>query len=562
MTHAERAAAYAEAVVDGSVPACRFVELAAERHLTDLASQKLKDFAYRWDPGAATAVGRFIELLPHVKGKWARNRERIRLEDWQCFAYLVPFGWKRKSDGFRRFRRAYVEVPRKNGKSVGTAALGLYAFAADGEHGAEVYSGASTEKQAWEVFGPARLMAKKTPEFLDAFGVQVNAKNLAILDTASKFEPVIGKPGDGASPSFSITDEYHEHQTSEQYDTMVTGMGAREQPMAWVITTAGSDTAGPCYNLRSEVVAMLEGTTPDHELFGLIYTIDDGDDWTSEEALLKANPNADVSVSLGHLRSQQQQAINNPRKQSTFKTKHLNVWVTAAAPYFNAERWKRLADDELDPSQFHGEPCWVGLDLGSKIDLCNQVKVFRREVDGALHYYTFCRSYLPEERATDPALKHYQDWSAREHLTVTPGAMTDYDAIEEDVKADAEEHRILQLGFDPWNATQVVTHLMDFGLTCVEVPQTTNHLSAPMKEVQALIEAGRIHHTGDPVLSWAIGNVTAQEDRNENVFPRKESGEKKIDPAVALIIAIGRALASDEASEPDFPYRSRGIRTL
>lgn len=550
MTYADRATAYARAVVGGDVSACLYVRQACQRHLDDMEASKRKAFPYEWDPDAVDVVGGFLELMPHVKGKWAQRGERIHLEDWQCFVYGVPFGWKRKTDGLRRFRKVYVEVPRKNAKSTGTAGLGLYMFAADDEHGAEVYSGATSEKQAWEVFGPARLMAKKTDEFRAAFGVQVGAKNMAILGNASKFEPIIGKPGDGASPSFSITDEYHEHQTSDQYDTMVTGMGARDQPMAWVITTAGSDTAGPCYNLRSEVVGMLGGTMPNDELFGIIYTIDDEDDWTSEEALLKANPNADVSVRLDYLKSQQREAINNPRKQSTFKTKHLNVWVTAASPYFNSELWRRLGDESLDPAQFAGEPCWVGLDLGSKLDLCNAVRVFRREIDGEPHYYAFCRSYLPEERAEDPALRHYSQWSATGDLTVTPGAMADYDAIEDDVRADAELHRIIQLGFDPWNATQVVTHLMDHGIECVEVPQTTNHLSQPMKEIQALIQAGRIHHDGDPVLAWAVGNVTAQEDRNENVFPRKEHPEKKIDPAVALIIAIGRAM--QEATPPSF----------
>ena len=543
MNYADRATGYAKAVTSGDVLACRFVRQACQRHLDDLEA---KGSPYEWDAAAANKVCRFMELLPHVKGKWAREKEVIHLEDWQCFVIGVPFGWKR-GDGLRRFRKAYVEVPRKNAKSTMTAGLGLYMFAADGEHGAEVYAGAGSEKQAWEVFGPARLMAQKTEALRSAFGVQVNAKNLHILGNASKFEVVIGKPGDGASPSFSITDEYHEHATSDQYDTMVTGMGAREQPMAWVITTGGGDTAGPCYNLRGEVLSMLDGTVPNEELFGLIYTIDDGDEWTSEEAIRKANPNADVSVRLDYLLSQQREAVNNPRKQSTFKTKHLNVWVTAASPYFNSELWRRLGDPSLDPSQFAGEPCWIGLDLGNKLDLTDAIKVFRREIEGEPHYYVFGRHYLPEERAEDPALRHYAEWRERGYLTATPGAMTDYDEIEADAMADAEQFRIVELGFDPWNATQVVTHLMDAGVECVEVPQTTIHLSQPMKEIQALIQAGRIHHDGDPVLAWAIGNVTAQEDRNENVFPRKESPEKKIDPAVALIIAMGRALAGEPA---------------
>ena len=265
--HVRRAEEYAAEIVAGDMPACGLVQLACERHLRDTRNS---GSPYYLDDAAASRVCQFIELLPHVKGKWARANERLTLSPWQSFIIVNVFGWKRKSDGLRRYRRVYIEVPRKNGKSSLTAAVGLYMLTADGEHGAEIYSGATTEKQAWEVFGPARLMARNSPALVDHFDLAVGAKNLHILDSASKFEPVIGKPGDGASPSMSITDEYHEHQTSEQYDTMLTGMGAREQPLAWVITTAGSDTAGPCYALRGEAIETLEGSISNDELFALI----------------------------------------------------------------------------------------------------------------------------------------------------------------------------------------------------------------------------------------------------------------------------------------------------
>lgn len=541
VSHAARAEAYARRVTEGRVVACRFVRLACQRHLDDLARQERPRFAYRFDVAAADRVCRFLELLPHVKGNWALRAERIKLEDWQCFIVCVAFGWVRKSDGRRRFRRGYVEVPRKNAKSTLSAGLGLYMLAADGEHGAEVYSGAGTEKQAHEVFAPARLMARNTAALCAELGIHVGAKNLSVFETASKFEPIIGKPGDGASPSFSITDEYHEHLTSEQYDTMLTGMGAREQPMAWVITTAGSDTAGPCYALRSEVVEMLEGKVENDQLFGIVFTIDEDVDWTSELALRMANPNMGVSVFEDYLRGQQRDAVNDPRKQSVFKTKHGNIWVTAASPYFNIELWNRNADPSLDRDQFRGEACWSGLDLAAKLDLTAAVQVFRREIEGADHYFAFLRAYIPEERAQDPACRHYDGWVTAGHLIATPGNVTDYDQVEADLIEDSERHRIVSLGYDPFNATQLVEHLSKSGVPCVETPQTVRHLSEPMKWVEALIVDGRLHHDGNPVFAWGMGNVTAQIDRNENVFPRKERADKKIDPAVALIIAIGAA---------------------
>jgi phage terminase large subunit-like protein len=556
---ADRARDYAIDVVEGRIPACRYVQLACHRHLDDLARVDDPGFPWVFDEAQAQRVCAFKELLPHIKGDWAREGELFRHSPHQVFITCSVFGWVSRTTGLRRFWRVYLEIPRKNGKSTDTAANGLYMFAADGEHGAEVYSGAGTEKQAWEVFGPARLMALKTPDLVDAFGIRVGAKNLHIIGTASKFEPVIGKPGDGSSPSFAITDEYHEHATDDQYDTMVTGMGSRTQPIAWVITTAGSDIAGPCYALRQEVVAMLEGTVPNEGLFGMIFTIDEGDDWTSPEALRKANPNMGVSVSETYLLTQQRDAVQNARKQATFKTKHLNVWVTASSPFFNLELWNRLADPGLLLEDFHGEACWAGLDLASKLDLCAAVKVFRGELEDGTHWYAFLDAYLPEEQAQDPTLSHYAGWVEQGHLTATPGNITDYGYIEDDLLALSEEVRFMEIGYDPLNATQLATRLMDQGLPMVEVAQNVKFLSEPMKWIEALIVDGRLHHDGNPVFAWGMSNVTAKLDRNENVFPRKEKVENKIDPAVALIIAMSRALAGEPAESV---YESRGLLDL
>ena len=544
MTYAEIAEAYARGAVAGDFPACRFVKLACQCHLDDLEQSKDEAFPYVFSPERINYVLDFVEGLPHIKGNWALRAETIHLEPWQCFTYGVPFGWLRRKSRKRRFRRVYIEVPRKNAKSTAAAALGLYMLLADGEYGAEVYSGAGSEKQALEVFRPAKLMLEKTPALCAALGVNPTAKNLHRHETASRFQPLIGKPGDGASPSFSITDEYHEHLTSDQYDTMVTGMGAREQPMAFVITTAGDDTAGPCYAARAELLDVLEGRVENAELFGTVYTIDEGVDWTSDLALEMANPNMGVSVFKDYLQSQQRDAINNPRKRAAVMTKHLNVWVTASSPYFDHAKFQQRRDAKLRVEDFEGEPCWIGVDLASKLDLTADVRLFRRvlEVGAPPHYYAFLRAYCPGERVKDSQRLHYAEWHERGWLTATEGNVVDLDFLEANIKADAERFRIVQLGFDPFNATQLAVHWGSYGIECVEVPQTVKHLSDPMKWTDALIVDGRLHHDGNPLLAWAIGNVTAKTDRNDNVFPRKEKAEKKIDPAIALIIAIGRAL--------------------
>jgi phage terminase large subunit-like protein len=566
---------YAKDVVAGRILACRFVKLACLRHLDGLKKQRTKAYPYKMDEAAAVKVCRFIELLPHVKGKWARDKEKIRLEPWQAFIVVNVFGWKRKKDGLRRYRRVYVEVPRKNAKSTLTAAIADYMLVADDEHGAEVYSGATTEKQAWEVFGPARLMIQQTPELIEHFGVSVGAKNLHVLATASKLEPIIGKPGDGASPSMSVTDEYHEHDTPVQYETMLTGMGAREQPLAWVITTAGSDTSGPCYTLRQQAIDTLEGKTAHDELFTVIYGIDGpvgkkgqpgyraGDDWTSPNAIRKANPNLGVSVSEEFLRTAQLRAVSDPTEASTFKTKHLDEWVTAASPYFNAEYWARLSDAPAKAAHT-GNACVKGLDLASKIDLAAEVSVFQRMVDEVAHYDVYGRFYVPEGEAAKPEKRSYAAWAADGHLTLTPGNGIDLDAIEDDVTKDADTFPIAAVGGDPWNATQLITHLQKAlgEEVAIVIPQTTAHLSEPMKEIQKLINEGRIHHDGNPVMAWCIGNVTAQEDRNDNVFPRKEKAERKIDGAVALINAFSLIVRSQVFDQAGSVYETRGVRVF
>ena len=543
---------YVRDVVAGCVPACRWIRRACERHLKDFRrAARDPAFPYRFDAAKAEKAIRFIELLPHTKGKWAAKKQRIELDVWQRFFVACIFGWVHKETGFRRFRRASLYVPRKNGKSLLVAAIGLYMLTADGEFGAEVYCGATTEKQAWEVFKPARLMTERTLAFRKAYGVEVHARKIELPTRGSSFEPVIGKPGDGASPHCAINDEYHEQTTDELVDTMLTGMGAREQPLMLDATTAGADIAGPCYAHQVELQAVLEGTVEDEELFGLIYTIDDGDDWTSEETLRKANPNFGVSVGEGFLRAELAKAVRSARHQNRFKTKHLNIWVSARAAYYNMEHWRRQSDEGLTEALFGGEACWIGLDLASKTDITAVVKVFRREVDGEDHYYVVApRFYLPEETAEDPEKKHYQGWVHDGHLIATDGNIIDYGAIREDVVDDAGDFQVMEVAYDPWGATQLAQELQEeHEITVAEVPQRVMYLSEPMKWVGALMKAGRLHHDGHPVLTWMISNVTAKEDANENVFPRKEKSESKIDGAVALIMALGRAMAGGDGGD-------------
>lgn len=566
---------YARDVVDGNILACRWVRLACARHLKDL-ERAAEGWKFEWNPELETAEGRkyrpadrvchFIELLPHIKGEWAAKQQTIVLQPWQVFVAASIFGWINRETGRRRFRIADLFVPRKNAKSTLAAGIGLYCLCADGEYGAEVYSGATSEDQAYEVFEPAKLMARQRPELVDRFGLTIRESNLSIAGTHGKFEPVIGKPGDGASPSCAIVDEYHEHATEALFDTMRTGMGARAQPLMLVITTAGDNIAGPCYAHQQDLQQILAGLVEDDERFGIIYTIDrgetpeEGDDWTSEDALIKANPNWGVSVNPEFMLSQLAAAIRDPRKQATFQTKHLNLWVASANPWLAMEGWKQAADADLKLDDFKGEECWLGVDLANTTDIASVCMVFKRTIGDDEHFYAFWRHYLPERVTEAPENKHYQGWVREGLIIPTSGSMIDQALIEADIVADAERFQIKDIAFDPWGAPGIIANLQNEGFEVLTVPLQARHLSAPMKWIDGLVKSGRIHHNGDAVAAWAVNNVEVKPDQNDNWFPRKQNKARKTDPAIALILAVSRAMIGAGAGPS--VYEERGVLIL
>lgn len=544
-----KAKKYARDITSGKAIACRSIIQACQRFLDDLSKEKDPDFLYSFDKAQAEKICKFLELLPHTKGEWAYKKQLIELEPWQIFCFANIFGWKKKKDQKRRFREAYIFVPRKNGKSIIAAGIGLFCFAFDDDFGAEVYCGATTEKQAWEVFRPAKQMLQKTPLLTDHKGISVNAKTLSIAEDGARFEPVIAKPGDGASPSCWILDEYHEHDTPDQYDTALTGMGSRKQPLMLIITTAGFNIEGPCYQKHQEAIEMLEGTVPNDELFAAVYTVDSVDDWARPESVIMANPNMGVSVYKEYLESQQAKAVRDVSFQNTFKTKHLNVWVAARSAFFNLETWNKCADETLGIEEFSGQECIIGADLAGKLDLNAKIRLFWRDIDDKRHYYCLePQFYIPEDTVYHSDNKviasKYQKWVNMGVLNATQGAEVDFREILEDIKADNQETPVLLTAVDPYGATNLTHQLDDEGLTPVTVQQSYQGMSDGMKELQAAIESNRFHHDGHPIMTWCIANVTGKyiPGSDDVVRPTKENADSKIDGAVALIMAIGQAL--------------------
>ncbi|WP_294302154.1 terminase TerL endonuclease subunit [uncultured Sphingomonas sp.] len=578
---------YARDVVAGRIPACKSIRLQAKRFLDELKIQKRAAFPYRFDEAKAAKVCRFIELLPHSKGKWARKKELLTLQPWQVWILCCTFGWLHKAGeraGMRRYRVLFVVVPRKNGKSALSAGVALYMLCADGEFGAEVYSGATNEKQAKEVFTPAKLMASRTPDLLEHYGVEVLASSLVRSEDNSKLETIVGDPGDGQSPSCSIHDEYHEHKDDGQVDTMQTGMGARDQPLQILITTAGDNLAGPCYASilderqklagvglvddakAARVAAGLAADGPrlEDETFFVEYTIDEGDDWKSEAALRKANPNFGVSVDAEFLKARQRDAIATPRKAGVFKTKHLNLWVAAKAAYYDVEAWRKCKRDDvpmraagaLEIEALRGRRAIASLDLASKWDIAAVEVIILPIGDEPTKDDPIIRLgwyFLPEETVANvPA---YQQWDTAGLINVTQGEIIDYDEIVELLHSLKAWFQLEHVGYDPHQATMMATTLQKAGFPVVEVGQTVLNLSEPMKELDAWMRAGLIAHGGDAVMEWQIANVTGAPDKKDNVYPNKPRADAKIDNPVALMAAIRVRMSA----EPEAVFEYTGI---
>jgi phage terminase large subunit-like protein len=539
---------YAEQVVAGKITACKWVKLACQRQLDDLK----RDFPYKFDKKKANRICQFVEGLPHIKGEWAKRRQKLILEPWQCFIYTTVFGWVDKSTGLRRFRIAYNEMGRKNGKSAMSSPVGLYMAFADGEQGAEVYSAATTRDQARIVWEAAKMMAERESGFRDAFGVATSAHSIYQTSTASRFQALSaeGNSLDGLNVHCAIIDELHAHQTPKVYDVIESSRGSRKQPLLWIITTAGFDQSGVCFQQRNYVTQILSGAVKDDNYFGIIYSPDEGDNWLDESNWIKANPNLGVSVFVEEMRMEARKASKLPSALNNFLTKRLCMWVNADVALFDLTKWKQLADPGLKIENFSIDPCWIGVDLAPRHDFCSRVAVIRCERD----YYVFAKHFLSEGEIENSPNASYAGWAAEGWIQTNPGDTTSYDAVEEDLLELAKTCSIQEVEYDPFTAKEILDHMQAEGLTMVEMRMSVQNLSAATKKLDALIAESKIHHNGDPVLTWMLSNVMGHYDRKDNVYPVKGPDKKPIDGAVALIMALARAMIGETSKEPEYQF--------
>lgn len=549
----ERVLGYTQRVVNELEVAGRLERLKCARFLRDLERAGTDAFPYVLDRAAGARVCRFMELMPHIKGEWAKpiyidgklQYAKLKLEDWQCFEEFNLFGWKHRDTGLRRFRRSYEEVARKNAKSTRVAARELYLLTADGEPGAHCYSAATTGDQAREVFDVARNMALREPEFLARFGVECGKHDITIPSSASSMKPLNaeGSTLDGLNVHGCSIDELHAHKTRAVWDVLDSATGARSQPLISAITTAGSDRSGICYELRDYSIKVLEGTVDDETWFASIYTIDDGDIWHDPRVWRKANPNLGISVKLDDLEAASRKALAQPSAVGNFLTKRLNVWVSSASAWMDMIAWEKCGDTKLRLEDFAGEPCWIGMDLAEKRDFAALVLVFRRDEE----WFFFPRLYLNEAAIEQSGNAHLQGWARAGHVIMTDGNVTDFDVIADDLRRFCTDHQVQEIPFDPALSRYFASKLVDEGLPLVEIRQAPLFFTQPLIQIENLVLEKKLHFDGNPVFTWMTSNVEVQTSKFSGLkHPTKGREENKIDGPVALFMALGRAMLGDQ----------------
>jgi len=531
---------YCRGVLDGSVPASSMTRAAVKRHLLDLEHGRRRGLHF--DRAAAEHAVQFFGLLKHSKGEWAG--QRFDPAPWQKFILWSLFGWKR-ADGLRRFRTAFIEVPRKNGKSTLSAGIGLYLMTADGEPGAEVYSAATKRDQAKITWEEAVRMVDASP----ALGAMIRhwraSDTLLMEATRSKFVPLGADADtmDGLNVHGAIVDELHAHRTSAVVDVLDTATGARRQPMTFEITTAGFDRESICYQHYVYSRQILTHAVQDDSWFAFIAELDESESWLDEVAWAKANPNLNVSVKLDDLQRKAEKAKVMPAAQNGFLRLHLDVWTQQSDRWIDLDLWEENFRGAVTAESLAGRAGYGGLDLSAVADLTAWVLAFPRD-DGSEIIDLWCRFWCPESRLTDSSNRYaeqYQAWAMAGFLTVTPGNAIDYAQVKADVLADASHFRVIDVNVDRlFQGYSLSMELQDEGMAVLGMGQGFLSMAAPMKTFERLLLERKLNHGGNPVLRFMAGNVAVRQDPAGNLKPDKAESQGRIDGIVATVMALDR----------------------
>lgn len=496
---------------------------------------------YWFDVKAANRVCKFIEgNIKHSKGEFAGKP--FKLERWERKIIGHVFGWKQKADGLRRFRKMFLYLPRKNGKTYITAALGLLFLVADDEPGAEVYCCAAETTQAALVFNEAANMIRQSADLCRMIRIFDGYRSMKFAETSSFWRVLSSEAGTkhGLNPSAYVVDEVHAQKNGELMEVLETGTGARRQPIGIYISTADYSGDSPCNRLVDYARKVRSGDIVDPSFLPVLYEALPDEDWHDEAVWRKANPNLEVSIKLDYLRRQHQRAVDEPSYENTFKRLHLNMTTE------QEKRWMRMDDWDasgarLEPSALLGKKCFAGIDLSSSKDISALVLYFPEE--------RACLPWFWVPKATAAKRIEYEMWARQGYVEITAGTVIDYGKIRERINACAALYQIADIGYDPYNASQLVKSLSDEdGLPVMEFLQTYKSMNEPVKELEKAVMAHQLVHFGNPVLRWMASNTQAQEDKSGNIKLTKPTKDSplKVDGIIALVMAFGISLAAHE----------------
>lgn len=553
MADRDTVTSYARDVLAGVFVTGSLVRLACERHLRDLETGAARGL-YFSAVEAQTAID-FWELCPHLKGKEAKRGGLLVLEPWQRFVIGSVYGWKR-ADHTRRFRVAWCEMGRKNGKSTLVYPAGLYALTIDGEEGAEVYSIATKRDQARVIFDLAKRAVTRSPDLAES--LQTYAYSIVNESTFGKFEAQSSDADtlDGLNPSAALCDEIHKWSGRALWDVIETGMGAREQPLIWAITTAGDESDANVYGQEHDhTVLVLRGVVEDDARFGYIACLDPSDDWTDPANFVKANPNLGVSVNAVEIGEQVEKARRNPAAAASVKMLRLGLRSQGAAAWIMLPTWDACADPVLcNWERMKGFPCFGGLDLASTSDFAALSLCFPLTEDGepapdennpAMWGYLF-RLWMPREGSGHRGSKLREiatPWIERGFVDATEGEVIDGDRIEACIKAAAAHFSFIGLAYDPYNAATMANHLQVEGIQVHQFQQVMANYAEPVKLFDSELTAKTMRHDGNPAVRWMADNVTLVGNAAGHQMPSRKKSKSKIDAIAAGVMARARAAA-------------------
>lgn len=532
--------AYALGVIEYETCAGESVRKACERHVNDLR-RSFDSFEYEFSRKKAQKIYNFFDkFVRHTKGELAG--EKVKLEPWQQFILGSLIGWVSKSTGYRRFDLSYVQIARKNGKSLLSSGLTLYMLTADGEKGAEVYCASVKQAAAKIVFDDSMKMLLKSYPLRKRARVQKSLSTIHFGDSILKALSA-DKSQDGLNIHFVSYDEFHLEKTREMYDVLISATGARKQPLFFIITTAGESRGmtSPCYKQYEYSRQVLNGTVENENVFAFIAEMDKGDDVNNPENWVKSNPNIDVSTSLASLKKAYARAVQND-ELANFKIKHLNMWIDSKDAYFPVSRL-----EEKEIPELLGKECYIGIDLSAKTDLTAVSAVFPLD-NGEYAILNHC--FTPEATLDERARRdrvNYRKWEQDGYLTAIDGEVIDQEFVFNLIEDWNDKFNILNIGLDTWSASTLMVKLDKAGYEVTEVRQGHRTLSEPIKFIKQLMLTQKLNTLNNPLLKWCLGNAIVKKDANENVVLDKAKSINRIDAAAATVNGFVEAILHNES---------------